>query len=36
MTNQTEMVGFEPALSERNRFQIYRLNHSATSKHKHK
>ena len=36
MTNQTEMVGFEPTLSERYRFQIYLLNHSATSKHKHK
>ena len=25
------MVGFEPTPSERNRFQVYRLNHSATS-----
>ena len=31
LKEESQLVGFEPTPSERNRFQVYRLNHSATT-----
>jgi hypothetical protein len=31
LKEKSQLVGFEPTPSERNRFQVYRLNHSATT-----